>query len=218
MDENLTYPPGNDLRRLLRFEPDTGSIWLGERRMVLLHTAALSALRQDLIQSVGKEHARRLLTRMGYASGVHDAGFARKLRGDSPLEEMFMVGPQLHMLEGAARVTPVKLIVDGQTGHFEGEFRWDDSWEAYAHRLTYGVVDEPACWTLLGYASGYTSAFMGRLILFKEVKCAACGEDHCHIVGRPIDEWPDGEAHRHYFEGDSLLNTIDALRDRKSVV
>ena len=208
---SLTYPPDADLRRLLRFEPDSGAIWLGERRMVLLHTAALTALRHDLITSVGKEQARRLLTRMGYACGLHDAGFAAKTRGSKTLEDMFLVGPQLHMLEGAARVTPVVLKMDAAAGRFEGEFRWDDSWEAHAHRLKYGIVDEPACWTLLGYASGYTSAFMGRHILFKETMCSACGHDHCHIVGRPIDEWPDGNAHRQYFEDDSLLEKMAAL-------
>ena len=211
MDPTLTYPPDADLRRLLRFEPDSGAIWLGERRMLLLHTAALTALRHDLITSVGKEHARRLLTRMGYACGMHDAGFAAKTRGSRTLEDMFLVGPQLHMLEGAARVTPVLLKMDAAAGQFEGEFRWDDSWEAHAHRLQYGVVDEPACWTLLGYASGYTSAFMGRLILFKETRCSACGDDHCHIVGRPIEAWPDGDAHRQYFEDDSLLEKMAAL-------
>ena len=211
MEPHLNYPPDADLRKLLRFEPDSGAIWLGERRMVLLHTAALSALRRDLITSVGTEHTRRLLTRMGYASGAHDAGFARKTRGNRSLEEMFLVGPQLHMLEGAARVTPLHLKMDAATGLYEGEFRWDDSWEAHAHRLAYGVVDEPACWILLGYASGYTSAFMGKLILFKEIQCGACGDDHCHIVGKPIDEWPDGEAYRPYFEDDSLLHKLDVL-------
>ena len=211
MDSNLRYPPDTDLRKLLRFERGSGTIWLGERRMLLLHTAALSALRKDLITSVGTAHTRRLLTRMGYASGLHDAEFANKTRGDRSLEDMFLVGPQLHMLEGAARVTPLRLKMDIATGQYEGEFRWDDSWEAHAHRLAYGVVDEPACWILLGYASGYTSAFMGRLILFKEVKCGACGQDHCHIVGKPIDEWPDGDAYRPYFEDDSLLDKMDAL-------
>lgn len=211
MDSTLHYPSDADLRKLLRFEPSSGAIWLGERRMLLLHTAALSALRQDLITSVGTEHTRRLLTRMGYASGLHDAEFANKTRGDRSLEDMFMVGPQLHMLEGAARVTPLHLKMDVAAGLYEGEFRWDDSWEAHAHRLAYGVVDEPACWILLGYASGYTSAFMGKLILFKEVKCGACGHDHCHIVGKPIGEWPDGDAYRPYFEDDSLLDKMDAL-------
>lgn len=209
---SFKYPPDKDLRRLLRFEPDSGAIWLGDRRMVLTHTAALAALRQDLINSVGTEHARRILTRMGYASGLSDAEYAKKTRPGESLQDSFMVGPQLHMLEGAARVTPIKLNFDIAAGQFNADFRWDDSWEAYAHRQKFGLVDEPSCWTLLGYASGYTSAFMGRLILFKETLCAACGADHCQIVGRPIEEWPDGEAHRVYFTDDSLMDKMEALQ------
>ncbi|MCM2297621.1 sigma-54-dependent Fis family transcriptional regulator [Rhodoferax sp.] len=209
---SLKFPPNDDLRRLLRFEPDSGAIWLGDRRMVLMHTAALAALRQDLINSVGPEHARRLLTRMGYASGLSDAEYAKKTRPGEAMQDSFMVGPQLHMLEGAARVTPVKLSFDIQAGQFYADFRWDHSWEAHAHRQKFGLVDEPSCWTLLGYASGYTSAFMGRLILFKETLCAACGADHCQIIGRPIEEWPDGEAHRVYFTDDSLMEKMEALQ------
>jgi hypothetical protein len=62
-------PTDDDLKRLLRFSPDSGAIWLGEHRMVLMDTQALSALRRDLLGSVGPEHTRRLLTRMGYACG-----------------------------------------------------------------------------------------------------------------------------------------------------
>lgn len=211
---SFKYPPDKDLRRLLRFEPDSGAIWLGDRRMVLMHTAALAALRQDLINSVGTEHARRILTRMGYASGLSDAEYAKKTRPGESVQDSFLVGPQLHMLEGAARVTPVKITFDIAAGLFNADFRWDDSWEAYAHRQKFGLVDEPSCWTLLGYASGYTSAFMGRLILYKETLCAACGADHCQIVGRPIEEWPDGEAHRVYFTDDSLMDKMEALQSQ----
>jgi DNA-binding NtrC family response regulator len=211
---SLKYPSDIDLRRLLRFEPESGAIWLGDRRMVLMHTNALAALRQDLMSSVGPEHARRILTRMGYASGLADAEYAKKMRPGEALQNSFLVGPQLHMLEGAARVTPIKLTLDIAAGQFFGDFRWDHSWEAYAHRQEFGEVDEPACWTLLGYASGYTSAFMGRLILFKETLCAACGADHCQIIGRPIEEWPDGEAHRIYFTDDSLMEKMEALQSQ----
>jgi DNA-binding NtrC family response regulator/predicted hydrocarbon binding protein len=209
---SFKYPPNDDLRRLLRFEPDSGAIWLGDRRMVLMHTMALTALRQDLICSVGAEHARRILTRMGYAAGMCDAEYARKTRPDMTLNECFLVGPQLFMLEGAAQVTPVKLSFDIQAGQFYGEFNWENSWEAYAHQQEYGLDTDPACWTLLGYASGYTSAFMGRLILYKETLCAACGAEHCQIVGRPIEEWPDGESHRVYFNDDSLMEKMEALQ------
>lgn len=211
---SLKYPPNDDLRRLLRFEPDSGAIWLGDRRMVLMHTAALAELRQDLMTSVGPEHARRILTRMGYASGVCDAEYARKTRPGEISQDTFLVGPQLFMLEGAAQVTPIKLSFDIQAGQFYGEFSWEHSWEAFAHQQKFGFDEDPACWTLLGYASGYTSAFMGRLILFKETLCAACGADHCQIVGRPIEEWPDGEAHRVYFNDDSLMEKMEALQSQ----
>jgi transcriptional regulator with GAF, ATPase, and Fis domain len=164
--------------------------------------------------SVGPDHARRILTRMGYASGLSDAEYAIKQRPTESLESRFLVGPQLHMLEGAARVTPTKLTIDVAAGQFYGEFRWDYSWEAYTHRQKFGQVDHPACWVLLGYASGYTSAFMGRLILFKETQCAASGDNHCQIIGRPIEEWPDGEAHRIYFSDDSLMDKLAALQSQ----
>jgi DNA-binding NtrC family response regulator len=211
---SIKYPSDSDLRRLLRFEPNSGAIWLGDRRMLLMHTMALTALRRDLVSSVGIEHARRILTRMGYASGMSDAEYAKKTRPDASFKDCFMVGPQLHMLEGAARVTPIKLAIDIDSGKFYGEFRWDNSWEAHAHQKEFGLVDESTCWTLQGYASGYTSAFMGRLILYKETLCTGCGADHCLIVGRPIEEWPDGEAHRVYFSDDSLLATIESLHSQ----
>ena len=210
-DPRLKYPSDLDLRRLLRFAPHEGAIWLGERRMVLLHTGSLGALRDDLLHSIGPEQTRRIFTRMGYASGLNDAEFARRTRPGDDLLAAFLVGPQLHMLEGAARVTPVDMTVDRATGRFAGRFRWDHSWEAEAHRQRFGLAESPVCWMLIGYASGYTSAFMGRLILFKEVRCSACGDDHCLIEGRPIEEWPDGEAHRVYFESDSLVERLEAL-------
>ena len=84
---NFKYPSDSDLRRLLRFEPDSGAIWLGERRMVLMHTSGLAALRQDLMDSVGPEHARRILTRMGYASGLSDAEYTKKMRPGETLRD-----------------------------------------------------------------------------------------------------------------------------------
>jgi len=214
MPPSYKYPPDRDLRRLLRFESDSGTIWLGDTRMVLMHTSALAALRQDLMNSVGADHSRRILTRLGYACGLSDAEYAIRQRPNDPIESRFLVGPQLHMLEGAARVTPVKLMIDVQAGQFHGEFRWDHSWEAYAHRQKFGQADHPACWVLLGYASGYTSAFMGQLILFKETQCAASGDEHCMIVGKPIGDWPDGEAHRMYFIDDSLMRKMEALQSQ----
>lgn len=76
----------------------------------------------------------------------------------------------------------------------------------------FGPQTDPVCWMLIGYASGYTSAFFGKQILFKEVQCAACGEDHCRIEGRPVEEWEDAQAMQEDYEEDSMLVRIEDLQ------
>jgi DNA-binding NtrC family response regulator len=211
---SIQYPPSSDLRRMLRFSADTGFIWLGEQRMVLLHTAALSALRKELIESVGIEQARRILTRMGFASGRRDAELARKLRGSGTMIDAFTVGPQLHTLEGCVHTEPVRLEVDIAAGHFYGEFLWDHAWEAEVHLQEFGEAEHPVCWMQVGYASGFTSAFMGRFIPFREVECVAAGAKRCRIVGKPVEEWPDAEEFTPYYEADSIVGKLLELREQ----
>ncbi len=215
----IRYPQDRDLRSLVRFCADKGMIWLDEHRMILMHAAAMSALRKELIDSLGIDQARRILTRMGYASGARDAELARKVRPGQRIEDAFVVGPQLHMLEGSVYVTPVALDMDVEAGTFYGEFLWDNSYEAEAHVGEYGHTEHPVCWMQIGYASGFTSAFMGRFILFREVECAATGQNQCRIVGKPVEEWPDAAEEASYYEADSILahmlelrGQVDALR------
>ncbi len=214
----IKYPQNADLRRLVRFSEDDGTIWLAENRMLLLHAAALAGLRKELMNSVGIDQARRILTRMGYASGVRDADLAKKIRGHQNPIDAFVVGPQLHMLEGSVRVTPVKIDMDIASGQFFGEFIWENSWEAEAHVKEWGPQAEPICWMLIGYASGYTTAFMGRFILFKEIECAACGPANCRIVGRPVEEWDDATDHTPYYEEDSIVSRLLELRTQVDVL
>ena len=215
----IKYPANRDLRELIRFAADNGSIWLAESRMLLLHAAAMGALRRELIQMVGIAHARNLLTRIGYVSGLHDAEIARKIRGSAHPVDAFVVGPQLHMLEGIVQVKPVSLEFDMEAGQFHGEFIWEGSWEAESHLRDFGLHDSPVCWMQIGYASGYTSAFMNKFILFKEVECVASGASDCRIVGKPLQEWDDADEYRHFFSQESMVcqlldlqTEVEALR------
>ena len=207
-------PSDADLRRMVHFSAGDGRIWLAGQRMLLVHAAALGALRRELIGTIGREQTRRLLLRVGYASGERDAALARQVRGDASAFDMFAVGPQLHMLEGAVQVTPERCELDVATGQFHGTFRWDHSWEVDTHVRDFGPQDEPVCWMLLGYASGYTTAFMGRPILFKETACSACGHPHCRIEGRPLSEWPDAESMSRDYDPDSLLVWLEDLQSQ----
>lgn len=188
------YPDIKDLASRLHFSPVDGRIWLDDSRMILLRTEAFGALRQELIESLGIESARGLLTRMGYLAGSKDAALARKVRPNDTQMNTFMVGPQMHGLEGVVRVEPVRIEIDSETGHFYCECIWIDSSEDESHVSIYGLGSEPACWMQIGYASGYSSAFMGKRILFRETECSSMGSQHCRIVGKPVEEWQDAEA------------------------
>lgn len=205
-------PPDADLRRMVHFSAGDGRIWLAGQRMLLVHTAALGALRREFMGTIGREQTRRMLMRAGYASGERDAALARQVRKDASLLDMFAVGPQLHMLEGAVQVTPEVCEIDVAGGRFHGVFRWDHSWEVETHVRDFGPQEEPVCWMLLGYASGYTSAFMGRPTLFKEVACAACGQPSCRIEGRVLADWPDAEAMAADYAADSLIVRLEDLQ------
>ena len=61
------------LAELLDFRPDLGVIRLHEQRVVILSAAAMGLLRKELIDTFGRDIARRLLMRFGYADGYHDA-------------------------------------------------------------------------------------------------------------------------------------------------
>ena len=189
----IVVPAIHDLANRLRFAPSQGRIWLDDQRMMLMHVTSLGALRQELIESLGKETARGLLTRIGYQAGARDAEMAKKLRSGSSAMDHFLAGPQLVSLEGIVHCEPLALDIDVGSGRYFGDFALIDCAEAEAHLASYGVGDEPTCWMLVGYACGYTSTFMGRPILWREVECRGMGHDRCRVVGRPVEEWGEGD-------------------------
>ena len=189
----INVPDIQDLAKRLRFAPQQGRIWLDDQRMMLMHMSSLGALRQELIETLGKETARGLLTRIGYQAGGHDAAMSRKVRANLNTFDDFMAGPQLVSLEGIVHCEANALDIDVERGHYYGDFSLTDCSEAEAHIASYGISNEPVCWMLLGYACGYTSAFMGRPILWREVECRNMGHAKCRVIGKPVEDWEDAE-------------------------
>jgi DNA-binding NtrC family response regulator/predicted hydrocarbon binding protein len=185
----------------LHFNPAEGMIWLEDRRMVLMHMEALGALRQELIESVGIEGARGLLTRIGYTAGCRDAELAMKIHGQTEaLEELLLTGAQLHALQGIVATEKNFSEIDIEKGICHLDFSWRNSFEDHTHTLTYGVGNDPACWMEIGYSSGYLSTCMGRRILVREVECRSMGQDLCRCVAKPVEQWSDPEVDLKYFE------------------
>lgn len=215
--KQLPSPSAEDLLAQIKFDIENGKIWLNEQRMLLIHSGVMGSLRKELIETLGTERAKGLLTRFGYEAGQRDAELAKRIRPDMSNQDAFLVGPQMHTIEGIVKVRPIQIEMDIEKGEFYGEFDWHGSYEAEIHMSDFGPSEDPVCWTLLGYASGYTSYYMQRRILFKETRCVACGDDHCTNVGRPAEEWDDPAEIERYLQPDPIIDQLMALQTEVDV-
>lgn len=195
----------------LRFSFQTGQIWLDEERMVLMHSSALSALRKELIDSLGVERARGILTRVGYAAGLRDAEIVRSsYQGLSDLE-LLHKGPLLHALEGIVKVELQAVEIDIKGGLYYIDALWRNSIENEIHHTLYGASDQPVCWSELGHATGYVSGLMGRFILHKEVET---GLNSCRFIGKPVEDWDNVEDELRYYQTDSVVEQLLSLQSQ----
>src|SRR5512141_1345076 len=96
----LMDPRHLHLAELLDFRPEEGVIRLHEQRVVILSPAAMGLLRKELVTTFGMDTARRLLMRVGYADGYHDAVSLRdQSKWKDPIDGL-RAGATLHTLEG----------------------------------------------------------------------------------------------------------------------
>lgn len=177
---------------MLQFDPEQGWIHLHKRRVVLVNAHALGALRKDLIDSLGLERARGFLTRYGWSCGFHDAVDMKNRYPWAGEIEWLRAASRLHTLEGAVHVKVEQSRIDKEAGLFDVAGIWRNSYEADQHVQHLGRHTGPVCWTLVGYASGYGSAYMGRRVIYREVACVGQGDPYCRFVGKTAAQW--GEA------------------------
>jgi DNA-binding NtrC family response regulator len=202
------------LAELLDFRPDQGIIRLHEQRVVILSAAAMGLLRKELIDTLGFEAARRIAIRFGIADGYHDAVSLReRSTWTDPLDGV-RAGAVIQTLEGIVRAEVRRLEHDASTGQFEEEVFWHDSYVAEQHVHHYGKTTTPVCWSLVGYASGFDSACLGKEIYFREISCVGQGATHCEAVGRDADSWgAQIETIRADFHAANLGQEVERLRE-----
>ncbi|NML27581.1 sigma-54-dependent Fis family transcriptional regulator [Zoogloea dura] len=205
----------NAISKYVRFAPDSGQILLFDQRMLLMHGFTLAALRQELIERLGLERTRELFTRLGYQQGMEDA---RHLHASEKgeLERILAYGPRLREMEGFVRNQAVDHVqFNLETGDFWSDYYWESSWEAEVHLKQAGISGSPACWMMTGYATGFTTALMGRPILWREIECVAMGHARCRVIGQPLEECDDAEAHLRFLQVEDFV-TVPKRRGTRS--
>ena len=174
------------LEELVSF--DRRSLSFRGRHVVLHDVHAFAQLRRDLSDMVGPTPAQRILTRFGFAWGQADAGAMKRVFTWDGIEELLRAGPALLTLQGVAKVVVKSLRVE-IGGPFHMEIDWTESREAEEHVRAFGTADQPVCWVLCGYTSGYASFCLDREVFFVEEDCAARGDDRCRATGRDRKSW-----------------------------
>lgn len=212
----IKYPENIDLSSQIEFDSPGGKIWLDQQRMTLFSLTALGQLRKELIATIGRERAKGFFIRQGYEMGIADAQLAQQLRPEQSKENIFLAGPQLHALRGMVKVDVIELDIDGDD--FHSVIDWIDSYEVEISLQQSETEHEPVCWSLIGYACGYGSMFMGRPIFFQEVECVGCGDQRCRIIGKPAEEWDNHEEFKQFFAADNIIEELQKLRSEVDVL
>jgi DNA-binding NtrC family response regulator len=172
------------LLELLKADEESGVIRFKHRRMLIFDADAMGLLRKELVETLGLERARRILTRFGYACGYRDALTSKELFDWQSDDDWWVAGPRLHQLEGIVQARMLRSQMDRRRGVLEGEAEWLHSYEAEQHLKHFGPSDSPVCWMLTGYASGYATAVFGSDVCSFETECVGKGDGRCLVEAR----------------------------------
>ncbi len=201
------------LDELLEFEPDGGILRFAGQRAMLLDTVALGLLRKELVETLGLEVARGVMTRFGYAHGWRTAENLENALPWASVEEWRRAGGRLHRLQGMVTFEPVHASEAAEPPAF-AEAIWRDSYEADQHLLHFGVADEAVSWSLCGFASGYLSRAHGRPVYCVETQCRGRGDPICRMRGDEREHYVVTERERDigYYEQRELDDALVRVR------
>lgn len=209
-DWDKNSPGISEISSRLRFSFETGQIWLDEERMMLMHSSALTALRKELINTLGTERTRGILIRIGYAAGLRDAEIVKASYRNLSDLELLHKGPLLHALEGMVKVELQDVEIDIKQGKYYIDAIWRNSLEHQIHQELFGPAHYPIAWNELGHATGYVSGLMNRFILHKQVEITPLGP---RFIGKPLEEWEDTEELK-YYQSDSIVEHLLTLQNQ----
>ncbi len=173
----------------LKFSLETGMTTFRDTRLVLFDVNAIGLLRQNLIETLGLEKAREFFLRFGYQNGYADF-MQMKINYEFDTEmDLLASGPVIHTWEGVVQATPSEIRYDRAKGDFFFTGVWTNSYEAEQHLCFNEKSSEPVCWSLAGYASGWSTAFFGSKLIVMEPVCVGKGDATCGWKIQPPSAW-----------------------------
>jgi hypothetical protein len=180
-----------DLGKDLKLNPEEGIVTFRNSRLVIVDASSLGLLRQNLMQELGREKARAFFLRLGFTHGMSDfSQMKKKYTFDSEMD-LLASGPVIHSWEGLVCARAGEIKFDRQSGDFHFTGTWTNSYEAEQYLSFNEPATEPVCWSLMGYASGWSTAFFGAPLIAIEPECCGKGDAACGWLIQPPSAWGD---------------------------
>jgi DNA-binding NtrC family response regulator/predicted hydrocarbon binding protein len=202
-----------NIAELIQFAP--GFVGLQGRRLIIHDLSSLGQFRRDLIETVGEEMARRILTRKGLFWGQADAAGMQRLFEWDTKEEHIKAAAALLKIIGMGYVEISGISLKESSGTISLEITCADSSEVEEYRNEFGKAKGPVCWVLAGYLSGYVSFCLGKSVYFTEKTCQAAEASHCSFIGKDIDSWGnDFDKQLTFFVAVDIQKRVQQLSER----
>ncbi len=178
-----------DLSKDIHFDFLKGWTTFRGSRLVIFDANAIGLLRSTLVEELGYKRARSVFLRFGYQNGYADfLQMKTNYAFDSEMD-LLASGPVIHSWEGIVNATPRDIRFNRETGAFYFTGVWSNSYEAEQYLSYNEYSQEPVCWSLMGYASGWCTAFFDQPLIAIEPVCAGKGDDHCEWLIQPVQAW-----------------------------
>lgn len=168
-----------NMSKEINFNFERGITTFKDSRLVIFDSNIMGLLRNNLVQMVGKEKAREFFVRLNYQNGYEEFLNMKGTYSFDNEMELLASGPTIHTWRGIVQATPTKIDFDREKKRFYFTGVWKNSWEAEQYMMYNNVSDEAECWSLIGYASGWCSAFFGSKTIAIETSCVAKGDENC---------------------------------------
>src|SRR5690606_15226441 len=189
---------------------------------LIITSQGFGLMRKALIENIGVKRANSFLFHFGRDLGVSKA--EELMRNYSSVEDLINLSSEVHrnlgQVSGIEALGRITKLTDGTLAFEEVYGKWFDSFEAKLHLEHFGLSSQCACYTLSGFASGYSSTIYNEEIYVIETKCQTMGYPDCSFEINSkrfwIEKQPDNDIFKQnptIFEELSL--TYDNLLNQK---
>lgn len=195
----------------LGFGPDTA---LMNDPKLFVDGRFLASLLVELNDELDERKGALALFQIGLLHGLRDA--ARMSRSHetgslsaSSAQTADTTPLVMHWASGIRTDTSGRLSVEGS---------WPERHEANARCSRLGPPASPHCKMSAGYTTGWLCGTMDRLLVVREVECAATGDEACRFEAREATEWQaSGDADMQWLLSQVPFETFRKLADSPSI-